>query len=418
MRELNKYVFYNYSENDQQIVLYNSYTHEMCAIKSSDGDIDTALRCLSSTQEDYLSNHYFFEEKDGVRVSTFVESTRNRIKYSRRSASFTIHLSYGCNMKCSYCYQNDIKANISIDDKTERDLYSFFEKVKKQNELEVIDIVFIGGEPLLFASLMFRMIEKIQTIFSEQEIRYGIVTNGTLFNASIINKLKETTWSYIQVTLDGPKDVHNEQRMFKNGRGSFSTIVEGIQKCNEANLPVVININVGKNNYNLVSDLLSYLQSHNIRNQVQFSYIFECAGDLRSKNSIADFSEDYWYEAHTIAKQYGYHFSPFYRLSYMVCGSCRVNDFIISPDGKLYKCISGIGTDEYFLSDINDYATETYWKRLSQFVEYDNLKEKCYQCKFEIVCGGWCRYKKNVYGEYCPYVELEKNDLKMAFECI
>ena len=48
----------------------------------------------------------------------------------------------------------------------------------------------------------------------------------------------------------------------------------------------------------------------------------------------------------------------------------------------------------------------------------ENLKEKCYQCKYEIVCGGWCRYKKDVYGEYCPFEELEKNDMKMIFECI
>ena len=248
--------------------------------------------------------------------------------------------------------------------------------------------------------------------------KFAIITNGTLFSDSLVDRLKQIPWSYIQVTIDGPKDVHNGQRMFKNNKASFDTIVAGIQKCNVVSLPVVININVGKNNYNRVSELLSYLQQHGIRNQIQFSYIFECAGDALIKNSIADFSEDYWYQAHLVAKQYGYHFSPFYRLSYLVCGSCRVNDFVISPDGKLYKCISGIGKEEYFLSDITEYATEEYWKRLSQFVEYENLKEKCYQCKYEIVCGGWCRYKKDVYGEYCPFEELEKNDMKMIFECI
>ena len=44
MSKLNKYVFCNYSESEQQIVLYNTYTQEMCMIESSDGNIDEALQ--------------------------------------------------------------------------------------------------------------------------------------------------------------------------------------------------------------------------------------------------------------------------------------------------------------------------------------------------------------------------------------
>ena len=148
MSKLNKYVFCNYSESEQQIVLYNTYTQEMCMIESSDGNIDEALQKLTSTQEEYLSDHLFFEEKNNVRIDALVESTRNKVKYSRKGASFTIHLSYGCNMKCSYCYQNDVKANLSIDDKTEQDLYFFFEN-KEQLFSAIVDEPLAGLKKLL-----------------------------------------------------------------------------------------------------------------------------------------------------------------------------------------------------------------------------------------------------------------------------
>ena len=418
MNKLNKYVFSNFSKSDHQIVLYNSYTREVCALESFDGDVERTLDNISEEQEKYFSDHYFFETRNGICISDYVEETRNKIKYSRKSASFTIHLSYGCNMKCSYCYQNDIKDNVFLDEKTEKDLYVFFEKVKKLNELEVVSFVFIGGEPLLFSNMMFRLIENINMIFDKQKRRYSIVTNGTLFTSDLINRLRKYDWDYIQVTLDGPKNVHYGLRVFKNNAGSFDEVISGIKKCNDIYLPVVININISRYNYESISELLEFFKQNNINNEIQFSYIFECNTNLQFNNSSFDFSKDFWKKVHLVAKKYGYRFSPFYRLSYMVCGSQRINNFVISPKGELYKCLSGIGTKEYYLSNINDYASEDYWNKLSQFVEYDNLKEKCYQCKYEIVCGGWCRYKKNIYGDYCPYEELEKNDRQMIFRCM
>lgn len=46
-------------------------------------------------------------------------------------------------------------------------------------------------------------------------------------------------------------------------------------------------------------------------------------------------------------------------------------------------------------------------------MELDNMSGKCYDCKNEVVCGGWCSYKKMVYGDYSAYKELQNNDLRM-----
>lgn len=166
-------------------------------------------------------------------------------------------------------------------------------------------------------------------------------------------------------------------------------------------------------NYDKLKGLFEDLINNGIKYPVYFSYVFECETTLIKHNSKEDFEKDFWFEIHKMAMDYGYRYPPFYRLSYMTCGSSKVNDFNIAPNGDIYKCLSGIGKSEFFLDNINNYGTENYYRKLSQFVEYKNMKQRCYDCKFEIICGGWCRYKKMIYGDYCPYNELENVDMKI-----
>lgn len=97
----------------------------------------------------------------------------------------------------------------------------------------------------------------------------------------------------------------------------------------------------------------------------------------------------------------------------MLCGSSKVNDYVISPEGDLYKCILGVGNKKFYVGHMRDYNTWPYIHRLAQFIELDNMSGKCYECKHEVACGGWCNYKKMVYGDYCAYKELQNNDLRM-----
>ena len=303
-----------------------------------------------------------------------------------------------------------------MDEKTEEKLYNFFEKVLEKNILESVSFIFIGGEPLICMDLMLRIREKTEKIFTDIKKFYSIITNGCLLSEKNISSLSKYKWNYIQVTLDGSKELHDTIRIKKNNTGTFDTIIEGVRNCNKKDIPVCINYNLSEKSFKYLEPLLEYLQKNKIKADLEFSQIFECEGDFRKNKNHENFKSDVWYKSHNMAKKYGYSYAPFYRMSYMLCGRNRINDFNISPDGKLYKCISGIGVDKYCVGSIEDYNTIKYEQKLESFINFNKMPEKCHDCIFEIVCGGWCSYKKSVYGDYCPYNELKENDMKLLME--
>lgn len=407
--KFNRYVFEVQAKN--RIYLYNSINGMVCTLEK--GNHNDEIEECSEIEKNFLEENYFLEECFGEKVSDIVRQIRNKLKYSQRHASFTIHLTYNCNMKCSYCYQNDVKRNLILSKENEEELYRFLIAIKNANDLIKIDVTFIGGEPVMFSDMMLRMRGKIDEIFNEIEVEYFLITNGTLLTKNIALEIGKCKWNNIQVTVDGSREIHDKFRMYMNNKGTFDDIVANIIVCQELLLPVVINCNISKYTYKYVEDLLRYLKLHNIQVPVYFSYVFECEGDASKSNSKDDFEQSIWYEVHHIAIKYGYKYEPFYRLAYMLCGSSKVNDYVISPEGDLYKCISGVGNKKFYVGHMRDYNTWPYIHRLAQFIELDNMSGKCYNCKYEVVCGGWCSYKKMVYGDYCAYKELQNNDLRM-----
>lgn len=296
---------------------------------------------------------------------------------------------------------------------TKGELLKFWDKVRKINNLAKVDITFIGGEPLLEMDLMFEIAQRSIQIFKNIDISFDIVTNGTLLTEKNVRKLKQIPWGNIQVTLDGPKEIHDQFRMYKNGNGSYQKILNNLAICQKQKLPILINCNISKDNYLFAQNLMDDLKARGIEYPLIFSYIFECESDVQQYNSKKDFEEDYWFIVHKIAIDNGRKFRPFYRLPYMVCGCDRVNYFNIDPKGNIYKCISGMGNEKFYLANIEEYMSDVYKRKLADFIEHNNFNENCKKCQYEIICGGWCRYKKYVYGNYCPVKELEAGDLKI-----
>ena len=87
---------------------------------------------------------------------------------------------------------------------------------------------------------------------------FGMVTNGTLLTRKLVEELLLLGFTGAKITLDGPREVHDLQRPFVSGKGSFDTIISNIQETCD-----LINLQVGGNftekNYHLYPRLLDHL---------------------------------------------------------------------------------------------------------------------------------------------------------------
>ena len=147
--------------------------------------------------------------------------------------AFSLLLTENCNMGCKYCYEVNSKEGHKKNNMTKEtalDIVNFmFEEAKDEKE---ISITLFGGEP----TLMPDIIDLICTEGKKLSKKYnkpffvGIITNATLMNEKLYNIIKKhlDIWGGCQLSIDGPYDIQDNYRVFKNGKGTFSTIEKSI----------------------------------------------------------------------------------------------------------------------------------------------------------------------------------------------
>jgi uncharacterized protein len=135
-----------------------------------------------------------------------------------------------CNIDCAYCYLPD-RANprqtMELSTVEEVARLIFDSRLLKQD----LDIVWHAGEPLTLSPDYYaQAIAIIERRRPEGvDVHYGIQTNAILIDDAWID-LFERHAITVGVSLDGPRDLHDRNRKYRNGSGSHERAVAGIAK--------------------------------------------------------------------------------------------------------------------------------------------------------------------------------------------
>ena len=91
---------------------------------------------------------------------------------------------------------------------------------------------FYGGEPLLQFGLIRRIVSYVKENYPGREIQFNMTVNGTLLTEEVVDFLAENDFS-LTLSIDGPKEIHDANRRFVSGQGSFDLIMEKLKYIRE-----------------------------------------------------------------------------------------------------------------------------------------------------------------------------------------
>lgn len=400
--------FNRYIEYDNKILLFNSVSGGFAEIDKDTYMALKALSChnISKSQQEHLDKYIndlqygrFIVQDDEDELSN-LQAIHNIRKYGTGSLGLTIAPTLACNFQCSYCFEGRLAPQMMQPDVQQAIVDFVASRIKTIGHLNVC---WFGGEPLLRKDVIYALSEKFIELCVENDCQYSasIITNGWLLDRQTAENLHKYQVKMVQVTLDGPPEIHDERRPLKSGKGTFQQIISNLVNVVDI-VHVAVRINVDKTNRDQIMGVFELLKNHHLLDKV-YPYLGHVLGETEACADIQ--SSCYDTEAFASVEIQTYQDLnargitipiPYPRYHPNFCGAVALNAYVIDPQGHIYKCWNHIGneveiTGNIWHMDQLDYRTAK-WLNIQPF---DNAT--CNSCDVLPLCSGGCPdyYHKN-----------------------
>lgn len=191
---------------------------------------------------------------------------------------FHIHVNptLNCNFRCWYCYEEHQPESKMSEVTMESIIALARNEINENKNLELINLSFFGGEPLMyFDSIAGQLIKTIKSLCDKNEIRFNshFTTNGYLLTDNILETIKDVNIGF-QITIDGGQPYHDKVRCTQTGNGSYRVILNNILKLASASHYVILRINFTTENIDSVKDIIDDLNTFDseIRKYIQVDF--------------------------------------------------------------------------------------------------------------------------------------------------
>jgi len=342
--------------------------------------------------------------------------------------SFLFLVSYDCNFRCGYCYEQSISGRGEAWSKTAFSTemiaaaFTAIDTLASEDD-KTQHIYLYGGEPLL--SKNYDILENIVHQGVSRGFSFYAITNG--YEVDRFEKLLgRQAINHLQVTLDGSRDTHNQRRKFFNGCGTFDRIIENISMALGEGVKISLRVNLDKQNLSDLDDLVrlfvrkGWTENFNFRCYVsplhQISH--ERVGQrtiheqcLQSEPAL-DFSVvqkneilRYIDSQRALNPAYSVFLPPDNNLTQQMkevfktrkgfslhsayCGANNAN-YIFDPYGDLYACLETVGLSAEKIGTffptvhLEDRQVREWRGRTISALR------QCATCKYGLFCGGGC----------------------------
>lgn len=162
-----------------------------------------------------------------------------------------------CNFNCSYCsitqlhglgYASLIRPGLRFPFAVAKQAVDAFLALVRSHKKREVTIRFFGGEPLIDWRVYERVVEYCSAQGpTEPRIRHYLNTNGSLISQRTARFLKEHNVKVI-VSLDGLGAANDLFRKYPSGKGTYDTVIRGIDQLAAADVEIHLNVTLHSGN--------------------------------------------------------------------------------------------------------------------------------------------------------------------------
>lgn len=140
-----------------------------------------------------------------------------------------------CNMSCIYCQANNgVECSHLIMNK---EMAEKAVDIALQSPEQSLCFEFQGGEPLVNFDIIKHIVQYAEIHKETHEIAYTVVTNLTLLNDEMLDFFVQYNFG-ISTSVDGSELVHNNNRPYADGSGTFKKVINSVERVRKAGLQV------------------------------------------------------------------------------------------------------------------------------------------------------------------------------------
>lgn len=319
---------------------------------------------------------------------------------------------YTCNFRCKYCYLSNVtKTHSSVFNiDFAKEIVRQIKDIHKKAHQNKITIIWHGGEPLLWGKVYFRVIlDYIQQELFGFDVKNTIQTNLSLIDEEYLGIFSQHNVG-IGFSLDGTKEIHDQQRVFTNNKPTFDVIMEKLALCRKWGINPGCIVVGSRKHIGRVPQLYQFMKEHEIN--FKFNPLFISGEALQNRDQYSITAQEYaqmsielfdlWFDdSEGKIKESNFVEIASNIATRKVCGcafrtNCQDNFFAIAPTGDVMPCGRFCDDDllhysygnlhKETLSDILPRIKQSEIYKRSEYIE----KGSCKHCKWLDICHGGC----------------------------
>lgn len=406
--------FYNVTQSldNGKILVFNTFSGAMICV-SNEYYNRYIKKCEEYKETNILLKQGFIVKKEVD--EPFRVSLRRRMfafsSYNEKIHHLTVLLTSGCNASCWYCFEKGSHKS-SMSNETADALIEF---IDKYGDKEGIDINWFGGEPTLRKDLIFYISQKL--LDRGFKIKCKIVTNGYLFDKSFMETMKKYNLVHAQISIDALNEKYNliKKYIYKDPN-PFETIIKNIDDAINYDFHTSIRLNFSDENYLELADVIDYLYNR-YQNKIGV-YVAPITGNNSTPSTIKEpflflIKKLIKYKYIKALRDINLEFIPMY------CGAAIPNNFLVDPNGNLFKCAEELSGDTRKNNVGNIFEGPCYNNNMKKWID-DVTDPKCINCVMLPLCQQGCKGSRLKVGglEYdcIPTKEILKETIKLMYE--